>query len=933
MTVATDDDPYRWLEEVEGASALGWAGERNAETVAKLATGARFEAMRTEIREVLDATERIPYPGFRGEHLYNFWKDEAHPRGLWRRTTVDSFRAAEPSWEVLLDVDALAEAEQENWVWQSPMGLGPEHRRYLISLSRGGADASVVREFDLVDGWIGDGFQLPEAKSWVSWIDIDHVFVATDFGPGSLTDSGYPRVVKRWTRGTPLDAAEVVFEGQPSDVNVGAGHDQTPGFPRDFVYVSPSFFETETYLLRDAGLTRIEAPSDADVDVHREWLLIRLRTEWTVGGTTHPAGSLLAAGFDEFLAGGRDFTVLFAPAPDVALNDHQWTRHHLLLGLLRDVRSELVVLDPADGWRRSTLDGLPAGSHTTVAGTNPDLTDELLLSSTGFTEPSTLRYGQVGQAFEVVKREPSFFDVEGLQVAQHFATSPDGTRVPYFVVGRPGSTGPTLLSAYGGFEISRTPAYDAALGRAWLSRGGTYVVANIRGGGEYGPDWHRAAMRENRPLAFADCAAVAADLVERGITEPARLGFQGGSNGGLLAGVMLTRYPEHFGAVVGTVPLLDMRRYHTLLAGASWMAEYGDPDDPDDWAFISRYSPYHNVHSGQNVPPVLWVTSTRDDRVHPGHARKMTARLRDLGFDVSYYENIEGGHGAAADNAQLAFHKALAYEFLWQTLTGDGPDRRADRADHGRLLIRQGRDDEGMAELEALRPALLTDADMPGRLTGVLVEVDRAALAHEWLTDAVERTKEAIDAAPQGEGVSRLAVFYELIRNRHDVRHRLDLPHDGYDELAETMTTEMVTSTEDAADHEDDEEPVLLFWSQPELDRLLRQWPDLAGQTGADWDEHRGLVERSLHDLSASSAVPPALIAGSVDGLVEFAAELDLDPARPGEGHDPSDPLVLMGYLESLEGPLIEWPPGRNDDCWCGSRLKYKKCCLPGSRA
>jgi prolyl oligopeptidase len=344
-----------------------------------------------------------------------------------------------------------------------------------------------------------------------------------------------------------------------------------------------------------------------------------------------------------------------------------------VLGLLRDVRSELVLLDPADGWRRSTLDGVSPESHTTIADTDPDRSDELLLSSTGFTEPTTLRYadlrdGQVGGALEVLKREPSFFDIDGLSVRQFFAASPDGTRVPYFVVGATGRTGRTLLSAYGGFEIALTPSYDATLGRAWLSRGGTYVVANIRGGGEYGPDWHHAAMREKRPLAFADCAAVAADLVDRGITTPQRLGFQGGSNGGLLAGVMLTRYPEHFGAVVGMVPLLDMRRYHKLLAGASWIAEYGDPDNPDDWEFLRRYSPYQNLHSGLKLPPVLWVTSTRDDRVHPGHARKMAARMRELGFDVTYYENIEGGHGAAADNAQLAFRQALAFEFLWRTL-------------------------------------------------------------------------------------------------------------------------------------------------------------------------------------------------------------------------------------------------------------------------
>jgi prolyl oligopeptidase len=662
-------DPYLWLEEVEGERALAWVRERNNETLAALTGDADFDDRRRQLLEVLDSTERIPDPGFRGGFLYNFWRDEEHPRGLWRRTTVDGFRAAEPAWDVLFDVDAVAAAENENWVWHGPDSLGPEYTRFLLSLSRGGADASVVREYDLTTrAFVPGGFELAEAKSSISWIDLDHVFVGTDFGPGSLTDSGYPRIAKRWTRGTPLAQAETVYEGQSTDVSVTAWHDQTPGFPRDFVQVRVAFFEVDTYLLRGGELVKIDVPRSAVIDVQREWLLIRLRDEWSVEGTSYASGSLLAADVEAFLAGGRDLTVLFEPAPDVALNYHTWTRHHLMLGLLRDVHSELVLLDPADGWRRSTLDGVPPESHTTISDTDPDRSDELLLASTGFTEPTTLRYGQVGGALEVLKREPSFFDIDGLSVRQFFATSPDATLVPYFVVGAPDRTGPTLLSAYGGFEISLTPYYDGTLGRAWLSRGGTYVVANIRGGGEYGPDWHRAAMREKRPLAFADCAAVAADLVDRGITTPERLGFEGGSNGGLLAGVMLTRYPEHFGAIVGMVPLLDMRRYHKLLAGASWIAEYGDPDNPDDWGFLRRYSPYQNLHSGLKLPPALWVTSTRDDRVHPGHARKMAARMRELGFDVTYYENIEGGHGAAADNAQLAFREALAFEFLWRAL-------------------------------------------------------------------------------------------------------------------------------------------------------------------------------------------------------------------------------------------------------------------------
>ncbi|MFG2059189.1 prolyl oligopeptidase family protein [Micromonospora sp. NPDC048930] len=685
------DDPYLWLEDLEAADAAAWVRERNAETLSALTGSERFAALRAEIREVLDAEDRIPYPGWRGDHLwYDFWTDATHPRGIWRRTTLEQYRRAEPEWDVLLDVDALAAQEGENWVWQEVTVLRPGYDRCLISLSRGGADAVVVREFDLVRrAFVADGFTLPEAKSSVCWIDADHVYVATDFGPGTLTTSGYPRVVKRWRRGTPLAAAEVVHEAQVDDLAVYATHDHTPGFERDFVGRSLDFYRTEDYLLTAAGeRRRIEVPEDAQWDVHREWLLIRLRSPWTVGEVTHPAGALLVTRFEAFLAGGRDLTVLFRPDPRAAFSYHVWTRNHLILATLADVRSRLEVLTPGPaGWRRQPLAGVTESDHSSVVETDPDTGDDYLLASEGFLRPATLRLGRIGGPVETLKREPAFFDAAGLTVRQFFAASADGTRVPYFVVGDPeGPAGPTLLTGYGGFEVSQTPHYSGGIGRGWLARGGSYVVANIRGGGEYGPAWHRAALRENRPRAYEDFAAVAADLVTRGITTPAQLGIEGGSNGGLLMGVMLTRHPALFGAVVAHVPLLDMRRYHRLLAGASWTAEYGDPDRPEDWARLRRYSPYHNVDGDRPYPPVLFVTSTRDDRVHPGHARKMAARLRAYGHEVAYYENVEGGHGAAANNEQHAFVWALTLEFLWRKLTAppapprqrssDGADER-----------------------------------------------------------------------------------------------------------------------------------------------------------------------------------------------------------------------------------------------------------------
>ena len=651
-----DDDPYGWLEEVDGARALDWVRARNAEV------DPPDPALVAEIRAVLDADARIPQPQWHGAHLYNLWQDAAHPRGLWRRTTVDGYGLAEPPWEVLLDLDALGRDEGESWVWGGATFLRPDHRRCLVGLSRGGADAAIVREYDLdARAFVPDGFSLPEAKSGVDWIDADTIYVCTELGPGSLTVSGYPRTVRRWRRGTPLADAPVVYECAPDDVIVYAEHDPTPGFARAFVGRYLDQFRTENFLVTpDGGRARLDLPEDAWWSARREWLLVRPRADWTVGGVTHPADALLATRFDDFLAGGRDFTVLFAPDASTAFAGCRWTRDHLVVETLADVKARLDVLTPGS-WAlasRTTSD-----DHVGVVDTEPDTSDDVLVSATGFLRPETLSLGD-----RVLKRAPSFFDADGMTVEQRFATSDDGTRVPYFLVGRPDATGPTWLTGYGGFEIPLTPAYDGVVGRTWLARGGRYAVANIRGGGEYGPRWHRAARRELRPRAFEDFAAVARDLVDTGVTTPERLGITGGSNGGLLMGVMLTRYPELFGAIVASVPLLDMRRFHRLLAGASWMGEYGDPDEPADWAYLERFSPYHNVLPGRPYPPVLFVTSTRDDRVHPGHARKMVARLREHGYEVGLYENVEGGHGAAADNAQRAYVQALKVDFLWRRL-------------------------------------------------------------------------------------------------------------------------------------------------------------------------------------------------------------------------------------------------------------------------
>ncbi|MEU4161180.1 prolyl oligopeptidase family serine peptidase [Actinoplanes sp. NPDC026670] len=659
------DDAYLWLESLDEPEAARWVAERNGETLAAFADE-EFVRTRDEIREVLDSRDRISFPGWRGDGFYySFWQDADHPRGLWRRTTAEQYRLDEPEWDVLLDVDALNELEGENWTWSDVTVLRPGNERCLISLARGGSDASVVREFDLVRRvFVADGFTLPEAKSDVDWIDADHIFVGTDFGPGSLTSSGYPRIAKRWRRGTPLSEAETVFEGAADDILVRAYHDTTEGFERDLVIRWPTFFTREYHVRVPGGqLERIDVPEDADCEVHREWMLVRVRSPWTVGGVTHPAGALLAARF-----GRRDFTVLFRPDERTSLNGWSWTRNHLLLVTMTDVRTEAHVLTPGDpGWTRQALPAAGEFAQTWIVETDPDRDDSYLIAAEGFLLPTTLSLGTVGGPVEVLKRQPAFFDTSGLEVRQFFAVSADGTRVPYFVAGGE-KPGPALLSGYGGFEVPLTPGYDAVIGRGWLARGGAYAVANIRGGGEYGPAWHRAALRENRLRAYEDFAAVAADLVARGITTPEQLGIKGGSNGGLLMGVMLTRYPELFGAVVATVPLLDMRRYTRLLAGKSWIAEYGDPDVAADWEFLREYSPYQNVRPDGVYPPVLFSTSTRDDRVHPGHARKMAALMREHGHEVAYHENVEGGHAGAADNDQAATIRALMLEFLWRKL-------------------------------------------------------------------------------------------------------------------------------------------------------------------------------------------------------------------------------------------------------------------------
>ncbi len=670
--VAADEDPYLWLEEVEGEKALAWAKEKSAADTAVIEAVPEFGEIHERLLEIVSSRDRIPTPRIRGPWIYNFWQDAEHVRGLWRRTFLSEYVRDSPAWETVLDLDALAEAEGENWVWKGATCLPPDDRHCLVSLSRGGADAAVEREFDTTaKTFVEGGFFLPEAKVRVAWKDVDTLWVGTDFGKGSLTTSGYPRFAREWKRGTPLDAATTVFEASVDDVAVAASSDHTPEGRYDLVELTPAFFRGTSYLRLGGRLVRLDIPEDAQLrGFFKERMLVTLRSDWSAGGVTYAQGALLAIDLDDFLEGGRDFDVLFRPEERVSLAGVASTRNHLLYTTLDNVRGRLYRLSPGeDGWEREEIE-LP-GIGTVEIGSTSRVDDTFFFTYTDFLTPSSLYLARGGAGAERVKASPAWFDATGMTVEQHEATSADGTRIPYFLFLPRGfvadGTRPTLLTAYGGFEVSEVPEYSGSVGAAWVARGGVYALANIRGGGEFGPAWHQAAVKEKHQNNFDDFIAVAQDLVARGITSPAHLGIEGGSQGGLLVGGSFVQRPDLFRAVVCAVPLLDMKRYNKLLAGASWMAEYGNPDT-EDWEYMKLWSPYQNLDPKADYPRVFFWTNTRDDRVHPAHARKMVARMTDLGRPVYYYENTEGGHAAGANLEQRAYTGALTYAYLWMML-------------------------------------------------------------------------------------------------------------------------------------------------------------------------------------------------------------------------------------------------------------------------
>jgi prolyl oligopeptidase len=689
-------DPWAWLEEIDGERALQWVREHNAATAKKLETQPIYAGLLRDAHAALDSKSRLPAVDQRGRWLYNFWKDEAHPRGLYRRTTLDELRKAEPAWQTVLDVDALAAREGKPWVFHGMDCLPPAHRQCLVSLSPGGGDAEEVRELDPETGsFVEGGFFLPTAKTNVAWRDADTLFVGTDFGPGSLTESGYPRIVKLWKRGTPLSTARTLYEGKPTSVSVAGYRLRSDEGDVDLVSEGLTFWETSYQQLVGDALQPLDLPPTAEVsDIFRGRLLVSLKEEWKRGDRTYAQDGVLIADPVALRAGGTaagGIDVLVETAGDEVVQAVGAAKSGILVTMLDKVRGRLYRYEPtgagetvggtmrhSTGWSRRAIP-FPDNGSLSVTSVDDASGDAFVKFESFVTPPALYHVPDANPAPEQVKQQAPTFDGSRFEVSQQWTTSLDGTRVPYFQVAPKGmaldGSHPTHIFSYGGFRNELVPSYSGsyeqlygAYGKMWLARGGVFVLANIRGGGEFGERWHQGAVKANHVHAFEDFEAVASDLIARKVTSRAHLGIEGRSNGGLLVLSTMIRRPDLYGAVICGSPLADMRKYHTMLAGASWMAEYGDPDKPEEWAFIGPYSPYQNAQAGKGYPPVFFYLSTRDDRVHPGHARKMAARLLELGHDVAYYEEIEGGHGASVTNDQLAHRLALSYTHLWTRL-------------------------------------------------------------------------------------------------------------------------------------------------------------------------------------------------------------------------------------------------------------------------
>jgi prolyl oligopeptidase len=672
-----EEDPYIWLEEARSERALEWVEAENARTLSLLASDPRFEQLKEEARTILDSKDRLIVPAFYPDGLYNFWQDKDNPKGILRRTTMESFKTDSPQWETVLDIDALAKADGVEWVYKGRSCLPPDLSRCMIALSDGGEDATTYREFDAATkSFVEDGFVLPTSKGGVAWIDEDTLLVNRDFGDGTLTESGYPFVTRIWKRGTPLDAAPEAFRGQPSDVSAGIIllRDDDDVIQARVAYRSTSFFEREHYVEKDGEWVRLDMPKKSGpVGIVAGQVLMSTDEDWEVDGTTFAADSLIAMDLAQWQAdpNGAAKTLVWAPAERQTKRGVASTADALYVGLLDNVVGKVLKFRFDDNvWVSETVE-LPDNATVSIAS-NSDDTDEIMFTVSDFLTPTTLYYSHSGETPSPLKQAPVRFDASGMEVEQHEATSKDGTKIPYFIVKPKGmemnGETPTLMYGYGGVQISQLPGYQSVLGKLWLEKGGAYVLTNLRGGGEFGPGWHQSAQRENKQRTWDDFIAVAEDVVARGFTSPEHLGIQGGSQGGLLVGTAITQRPDLFGAAIVAVPLFDMLRLHLIGAGASWVGEYGDPRIPEQQEWIKAYSPYQKLVEGVDFPtPFLWA-STADDRTHPSHARKGAARLKELGQPYYYFEDTVGGHSGGVDNEQRAKIEALEYVYLMQRL-------------------------------------------------------------------------------------------------------------------------------------------------------------------------------------------------------------------------------------------------------------------------
>ncbi len=665
-------DPHLWLEEVEGENAIDWVKSQNERSLAVLEGDRRFDGFHCAALDIVNSTDRIAAPSLVGDTVRNFWQDENAVRGLWRETRLADYLAGEPEWRTICDFDALADSENENWVFQGADYLPPGYQTCMVTLSRGGADAAVRREFDVARGrFVEDGFVLPESKGATAWLDADTLLVGIDFGDGSMTSSGYPRTTRLLRRGGDPATAPVVFEGEESDVGVWPHTVRRGGRIYAFVTRAVTFFDSEIYLLDDAHRPqKLSLPLKSSVEgVHDGLVIATLQQDWRWRGQSFKSGDVI--GLDP----RRDRAELvFSPSPRQAVGAVAAAEGALYLQLLDNVVGSVkkIVRDKR-AWRIHGID-LPGDGEVTLGSINSMGEDFFLFFDNPVT-PTTLHYIAANGESRMVRQNPQFFDAAGVIVEQREAISKDGEKIPYFIIGGKdviaAGDAPVIQYGYGGFEVPVTPGYSGVLGKLWLERGGVYVIANIRGGGEFGPRWHQAALKEKRQKGFDDFFAVSEALIESGVTTPSRLGAYGGSNGGLLMGVALTQRPDLYKALAIGVPLLDMMRFHKLLAGASWVGEYGDPTIEKQRRVIEKYSPYQNLKRNADYPCPFFFTSTRDDRVHPGHARKMAARMAEYGHDFLYYENIEGGHGAAANQNQAAYRAALQYVYFARQLMDD----------------------------------------------------------------------------------------------------------------------------------------------------------------------------------------------------------------------------------------------------------------------